>query len=120
MVYASEHRSLAMIEYFVHIDSGDPPKDLVVVTVEIPTSVSRLSISSRQLPEGWRDTPAPAALVEVGDGFVRNRRAAVLLVPSALAPEEMNCLINPGHRDFVKVRVAAIERFHYDSRFFGL
>ncbi len=37
LAYAAERLSLAMIEYFVHIDPDDPPRDLVLVTAEIPT-----------------------------------------------------------------------------------
>jgi RES domain-containing protein len=40
-------------------------------------------------------------------------------VPSALAPAESNQLLNPLHKDFSKIRVASIEAFQYDSRFFG-
>src|ERR1700733_1545023 len=34
LAYTAEHLSLAMIEYFVHIDPADPPGDLVVVTAD--------------------------------------------------------------------------------------
>src|SRR2546427_12490373 len=30
LAYASEHLSLAMIEYFVHLDRDDPPPDLLI------------------------------------------------------------------------------------------
>ena len=118
VAYMAEHLSLAMLEYFVHIDSGDSPNDLVVVAAEIPDTVSRTSISPKQLPANWRQSPAPPELAEIGDGFVRNRRAAILIVPSALAPAESNWLINPRHPDFSKIRVHAAESFEYDSRFF--
>ena len=42
--YASERESLAMLEYFVHLDANDPPADLVVVSAEVPDDVSRRSI----------------------------------------------------------------------------
>jgi RES domain-containing protein len=107
-----------MIEYFVHIDPADPPEDLVVVTADIPGSVSRTAISRRQLPANWRRIPAPPALAAIGDNFVRAGRAAILVVPSALAPEENNWLVNPRHWDFRKIRVNPPEAFRYDARFF--
>jgi RES domain-containing protein len=107
-----------MIEYFIHIDPDDPPKDLMAVTAEIPDSVSRVSISPRQLPANWRQSPAPPELAEIGDGFVRDRRAAILIVPSALAPAESNWLINPQHPQFLKIRLRSAEAFQYDPRFF--
>jgi RES domain-containing protein len=106
-----------MIEYFVHIESDDMPKDLVVVTADIPDSVSRAAISWKQLPANWRQTPAPSQLLAIGDEFVRDRRAAVFIVPSALASVEFNWLVNPQHHDFPKIRVNPAQPFEYDLRF---
>ncbi|MDP2996658.1 MAG: RES family NAD+ phosphorylase [Bryobacterales bacterium] len=118
LAYTAEHLSLAMIEYFVHIDPDDAPKDLVLTTAQIPDSVSRTSISPRRLSATWRDTPAPPELALLGDAFARDRRAAILIVPSALAPAESNWLINPRHPDFARIRLHPPERFRYDARFF--
>ena len=116
--YTAEHLSLAMIEYFVHIDPDDPPKDLVLVTAEIPNGVSRISVDATQLPANWRQTPPPPELADVGDQFARDRRAAILIVPSALAPAESNWLLNPQHPDFAKIQLLQPEAFQYDPRFF--
>jgi len=118
LAYTAEHLSLAMIEYFVHIDANDPPRDLVVVTAEVPDSVSRRAVSPPELPSNWRQTPPPLALARLGDEFVRGCSTAVLTVPSALAPAETNWLVNPLHPDFTKIRVRPQEVFRYDSRFF--
>jgi RES domain-containing protein len=117
LVYTAEHLSLAMLEYLVHIDRDDPPGDLVLVTANVPDAVSRVSISLKQLPGNWRSTPAPAELAMLGDAFSRNLRAAVLSVPSALAPAESNWLINPQHPDASKIRVDPPVRFLFDPRF---
>ena len=108
-----------MIEYFVHIDANDAPRDLVLVTIAIPDAVSRESISLRELPANWRSTPPPAELTEFGDSFAKAGRSAVLIVPSAMAPEESNWLINPRHPQFARIRVLKAEAFRYDQRFFG-
>jgi RES domain-containing protein len=107
-----------MLEYFIHIDPDDPPKDLLVVTAEVPDSVSRTLVSARQLPANWRRSPSPPELAGVGDRFVRDRRAAILIVPSALAPAESNWLINPQHPESSAIRLRAVEAFEYDPRFF--
>ena len=44
LAYTSEHLSLAMIEYFVHLDRDDSPKDLVTVIAEIPDGVLKLRL----------------------------------------------------------------------------
>jgi len=118
LAYTAEHLSLTMIEYFIHIDPDDPPKTLVAVTAEVPDSVSRTSIAPKRLPENWRQSPSPPELAEIGDRFVRDRRAAILIVPSALAPAESNWLINPRHPEFSRIRLHSVEAFEYDSRFF--
>jgi RES domain-containing protein len=107
-----------MIEYFVHIDVDCAPRDLAVAAADIPARVSRIAISEKNLPTDWRTTPAPPGLAAIGDGFVSGGRAAILIVPSALAPAESNWRINPRHREFSKIRVYPAEEFHYDSRLF--
>jgi RES domain-containing protein len=118
VAYTAEHLSLAMIEYFIHIDPDDPPRDLVAVTAEVPDGFSRISISQKQLPENWRQSPSPPELARLGDRFIRDRRAAILIVPSVLAPTESNWLINPLHPEFTRIRLRSIEAFKYDARFF--
>ena len=90
LAYTAEYFSLAIIEYFVHIDSDDAPADLVVVRADVPENVSRLSLSLAKLPGNWRATPPPPELARMGDDFVRNRRAAILIVPSVLVSTESN------------------------------
>lgn len=118
LAYTAEHLSLAMIEYFVHIDAEDAPRDLVMVAADIPATVSRIAISEKQLPANWRRSLAPPSLALIGDDFVSECRAAILIVPSVLAPAESNWLVNPRHPDFSKIRVRPPEKFRYDARFF--
>ena len=119
LAYASEHLSLAMVEYFVHLDRDDPPPDLVVASADVPDNVSRVRVSPGNLSTSWRQTPAPVALAAIGDRFARKRRDAILVVPSALAPEESNWLLNPDHPDFTRIQIHPPEPFAYDSRFFA-
>ena len=118
LAYTAEHLSLAIIEYFVHLDADDLPEDLVLVRAAVPDSISRVSVPVARLPRNWRATPPPPELARIGDDFIRNRQSSILIVPSALAPMESNWLINPRHPEFRKIRVSPPERFHYDPRFF--
>jgi RES domain-containing protein len=119
IAYTAEHLSLAIVEYFVHIDADDPPKDLVVAAADIPDSVSRVILKPQDLPADWRQVPARPALTAIGDSFAAKRKMAVLVVPSALVPSESNWLINPLHPQFADIRVCPPEPFQYDPRFFG-
>lgn len=60
-----------------------------------PRSLQRRRREGR-LAHAWRQTPAPAE---------RRRREVILVVPSALAPDETNWLLNPEHPDFSRVRI---------------
>jgi RES domain-containing protein len=116
--YASEHQSLAMLEYFVHLDKDDPPSDLVLATAEVPKDLRREKIDPNDLPPNWRAAAAPPELARFGDEFVTRSEHCLLLVPSVLAPEENNLLINPAHPDFTKVAIHALQPLHYDPRMF--
>jgi len=119
IAYTAEHLSLAMIEYFVHIDANDPPKDLVVVAADIPDNVSRVVLNPHELPSNWRQVPAPPGLVVIGDSFASQRKSAILVLPSALVPSESNWLINPLHPEFAGINMHPPEQFQYDARFFA-
>jgi RES domain-containing protein len=116
--YASEHQSLAMLEYFVHLDKDDPPADLVIATAEIPDHLIREQVALGDLPANWRDAAAPPDLARFGDEFVERAEHCLLLVPSVLAPAENNYLINPSHPDYRKIRVSELESLSYDPRMF--
>jgi len=119
LTYTSEHQSLAMLEYFIHLDKDDPPDDLVLAVAEIPDNSSRETIRAADLPANWRDAAAPAELTRFGDEFVERGETCVLLVPSVLAPAENNWLINPVHPDHKRIEVLKLEPLSYDVRMFG-
>ena len=116
LVYTAEQLSLAMIEYLVHINPGQPPKDLMLAKAEIPDDVSRVQIRIKHLPPEWRRYPAPAILAKLGASFVQEAKAAVFIVPSALAVSENNWLLNPAHPDFHRIRIHVAEQFQFDPR----
>jgi len=116
--YASEHQSLAMLEYFVHLDKDDPPRDLVLAVAEIPDDVAAEQVTISELIANWRDPAAPPELVRFGDEFAQRGQPCLLLVPSVLAPNENNCLINPAHPDYKRIRIYDPEPLSYDSRMF--
>jgi RES domain-containing protein len=107
-----------MLEYFVHLDSGNAPPDLVLVAADIPGDVRKQVIPPENLPSNWRRSPAPAELSRIGDEFIQQGEHCVLIVPSALASTENNWLLNPHHPDFWKIVMHKIENLKYDPRMF--
>jgi RES domain-containing protein len=118
LTYTSEHQSLAMLEYFVHLDPEDAPDDLVLATAEVPDNLAREQIKTREMPGHWRETPAPPELAQIGDDFVKKAESCLLLVPSVLAVNENNWLINPQHPEFTQIALHPTEPLRYDARMF--
>jgi RES domain-containing protein len=116
VVYTSATLSLAALEYFVHLDPNDAPGDLVAAPAEIPDTLARAEIRAEALPPSWRAYPAPDRLAELGTAWVRARTTAVLVVPSAIVPQERNILLNPAHPDFRRIRSGRPEAFSFDPR----
>lgn len=116
--YASEHQSLAMLDYFVHVDKDDPPDDLVLAIAEVPANLTAQRVEVRALPRNWLDPAAPPELARFGDEFAQRQEHCLLLVPSVLAPAENNCLLNPDHRDFKRIVVPRPQPLSYDPRLF--
>jgi len=119
LAYTSEHQSLAMLEYFVHLDADDAPPDLVLVSAAIPDDLPKQFITAEELPTRWRRSPAPPEFAGIGDDFVQRVEACALIVPSALAPHENNWLLNPQHPGFRRVVLSGIEPLSYDPRMFA-
>jgi len=117
--YTSEHQSLAMLEYFVHLDKDDPPSDLVMAIAEVPEDVSREELVVRDLPESWRDSIPLPQLAAFGDEFAQRGENCLLFVPSVLAPAERNYLINPAHADYKRIAMLPLEPLQYDPRMFS-
>lgn len=116
--YASEHQSLAMLEYFVHLDKDDPPPDIVLAIAEVPEGLPRATVSVADLPANWRDPAAPPSLARFGHEFARLGKDCLLLVPSVLAPAECNLLINPLHPGFKRIVTRDLQPLRYDARMF--
>ncbi len=117
--YTSEHQSLALLEYFVHLDKDDPPSDLVLAMAEVPDDLSREGVDVTSLSPNWRAPAAPPELAHIGDEFVQRGQHCLLLLPSVLAPDEKNCLINPAHPEFKRIAIHESVAVAYDPRMFG-
>lgn len=116
VIYTSESRALAVLEFYVHLSRSVILPGLSIVSIEIPGSVSRKEIAMSDLPKNWRTYPAPPELAAIGAEWVRSRESLLLHVPSAIMPPERNILINPVHSEMRKVRIIEIEEYGLDQR----
>jgi RES domain-containing protein len=116
LIYASESRSLATVEYLVHMSLPEAPGDLCIATLDVPHDVVPEEMDPSSLPRDWRENPAPVELADVGTEWARSKRSLLLRVPSAVVEHEHNVLLNPAHDDMSRVRLTKIEPCTLDER----
>jgi RES domain-containing protein len=116
VVYTAASAALAMAEYLVHLEPREAPRDLVLVAADVPASLTMASVKAGDLPSRWRRYPAPEALARIGARWAEEGKAAILCIPSAVVPQELNYLLNPRHPDFRKISLRRPEPFSFDPR----
>lgn len=118
VVYTSSSAALALTELLVHLDSAALLSAHVLIPVEMDEALIE-TLDAAQLPRGWVDFPVPADVQAFGDHWVRERRSAVLRVPSVVVPMENNFLLNPAHPEFGKLQMGRPIKFPIDPRLRG-
>ena len=68
------------------------------------------------LAEGWNAVPAGSVSAEAGNAWLDGLLSALLMVPSAIVPDEFNVLLNPRHADAAKVTATTVRPWTYDAR----
>ena len=116
LIYTSESRALATVEYLVHMPISFTPDDLSIATIEIPDSIKPKSIKASILPQNWRNDPPPYELAEIGTEWMVSNKSLLLRVPSATVEHEFNILINPMHPNMKQVKITDIEKYKFDNR----
>lgn len=120
IIYCSDSRALAMAEVSVHISLATLPKDFVMMEINIPEYISIQTIKEKDLPKQWNDFPHILKTQIIGTDFIYSKKACVLKVPSAIVKGDYNFLINPHHKDFLKIKIIKIFDFPFDRRIFKI
>lgn len=109
-LYASAHRSLAMLELIVHTPMNILKEaELVLSTISIPDS-----IPFYQFSDPYRDLLSSK---KTGSAWLTSGQGLIVRVPSILMPEEYNFILNPSHGDYDKVKITNQRRLDLDARF---
>lgn len=118
MVYAASHLSLAVLEKLVHVDPDVIPDRLAAFEIEIPDEeASREVVPVDRLPLDWKAQPPGRGTQDLGRAWLADlTRPAILVVPSAIVPREVNYLLNSAHPDAGRWSVVASEPFRFDPR----
>jgi RES domain-containing protein len=117
VVYTSATLSLAALEVLVHHRVPIPPQEFVAIAADLPDDSPPETVDVSKLPSDWQADPPPRALPRLGSEWARSLRSLVLIVPSALVPQEFNYLINPRHPAAARLSLHPPRAFPFDPRF---
>lgn len=118
VLYCATSESLAMLELRVH--SPHPyPRTRWRFALEVPED-ALTSIAAEELPRGWNKLPPGPASKRIGDACVASNSTLGLLLPSVVASDEKNVILNPSHPRFQEVRVLSKRRIVLDKRLYSM
>lgn len=117
VLYCATSESLAMLEMRVHAPHPYP-RTRLKFALEVPDDAI-VAVSLDDLPRTWGKTPPGSASKRFGDAWVSAGSSLGLLVPSVVAQEERNLVLNPAHVRFKEVRIASKERIKLDMRLYA-
>ncbi len=115
VIYTSEHYSLAMLEKLAHY-SGVLPPNQHLIEITLPARTSYQVVTKDTLPD-WHKRDGRVARA-FGSAWLQSGRSAVLIVPSRVAREERNVLINPRHADANAISHGLETPVWWDERLF--
>ncbi len=116
MVYTASSRALAALEFFVNLEPGEAPEDLLIAEAGVKEAYLQ-SLDVSALSSRWRERNSKACR-DAGSEWAASLRSAALRVPSAVVDGEWNVLLNPKHPDFAKIEIAKPKPFRFDERMF--
>jgi RES domain-containing protein len=116
IVYLADTPAAALLETLVHLelDYADLPPSYKLLKIEVPDDVAVMSLELNRLPPDWNTNLV--ATQALGDEWLAGGQTALLRVPSAVAPESWNVLLNPRHADAARARIVAQRQYPWDRR----
>jgi RES domain-containing protein len=114
IVYCATSIALALLEILVH---WIPPqgRSLCLYRVEIAEDLISV-LKAEQFPKDWRQHPPSVSTMRIGTDWIKAQSSLGFIVPSAIVPEEQNCLLNPVHPLFSQVQITGPSNYELDSR----
>ncbi len=113
VIYTAESVAGCTLESVVHmeIDAEDVP-DYRLLGIELPDAWSGFECGL--LPDDWKNNQAATQLI--GDNWLAGGSSPALRVPSAIAPQTWNILINPMHPQCKALTPFLDEPYTFDGR----
>ena len=118
VVYTSQSISLACLETLVHLNTIGLPLNRYLVRIDVPIAIwqKAMQYDAASLPIGWDASPAGKISLDIGDQWLASNSSALMIMPSAIVPQENNILINPSHPDAALITATKVSKWLYDSR----
>lgn len=115
VVYFGSSAAIVVLERLAHTDPDLLPNDLRLGCFEFSRPASELKVENLvELPAGW--TQDDSLTRSTGKLWRSKQPTCVLLVPSAILPEETNIVLNPLHADAKHLRLVREREFQFDTR----
>jgi RES domain-containing protein len=115
VVYFGMSAAITVLERLAHLDPDLLPGDLRLARFEFTHTVAKTAVEEvSALAPDWQYDEA--ATRRIGDQWRRSGSTCLLVVPSAVLPEESNLVFNPRHNDARLLRLAGERAFRFDAR----
>ncbi len=112
-LYTSQSISLCILEILARTHLNISPRNYQLITIEFPETGITI-IQPGELKAGWKQHIEYTQWI--GEEFLNNNKSLALQVPSAIVERENNFLLNPGHRNYGKVKILNVEPLDLDKR----
>ena len=110
-IYTSSSLAVCICETLVHTDKDIPPINMCYTEIDVPDEcISEEFFNEVSLKHG----------LNIGTNWLKESQSLAIKVPSTLMPQtytaDFNVIINPRHKDFLKVKIVRIEEVNFDMR----
>jgi RES domain-containing protein len=119
IVYLADCPAGALLERIVHMtdmyEDAFLPHFYQLLKVAVPGELAIKPLNTLA-PTDWKERLEYTR--QVGDAWLASLETPLARVPSVLAPQTWNYLLNPEHPDAKKIEVAEVIRERFDNRLF--
>jgi RES domain-containing protein len=96
-------------------EDGILPRFYQLLKVAVPDDLEVKQLNAIA-PTDWKERPEFTR--NLGDAWLASQESTLARVPSVLAPQTWNYLLNPEHPEAKKIEVAEVIRERFDNRLF--
>jgi RES domain-containing protein len=117
IVYLAESPMVALVETLVHleVDIEETPDFYTLLKIAVPDDLAILPL---EMPTGSEWKHNLELTRRIGDVWLASLETPLARVPSVLAPQTWNYLLNPEHPDAKKIEIAEVIKERFDNRLF--